>query len=44
MKLGEGNACRPEVTMALHSVLDSRKEADVNGYKLVKAHEISLSY
>lgn len=38
-ELGEGNACRPEVTMALHSVLDSRKEADVNGYKLVKAHE-----
>ena len=38
-EFGEGNACRPEVTMALHSVLDSRKEADVNGYKLVKAHE-----
>lgn len=38
-EFGEGNACRAEVTMALHSVLDSRKEADVNGYKLVKAHE-----
>lgn len=38
-ELGEGNACRPEVTMALHSILDSRREADVNGYKLVKAHE-----
>lgn len=38
-EFGEGNACRPEVTMALHSVLDTRREADVNGYKLVKAHE-----
>lgn len=38
-EFGEGNACRAEVTMALHSVLDSRREADVNGYKLVKAHE-----
>ena len=37
-ELGEGNACRPEVTMALHSILDSRREVDVNGYKLVKAH------
>lgn len=38
-EFGEGNACRPEVTMALHSVLDSRREADVNGYQLVKAHD-----
>lgn len=38
-EFGEGNACRAEVTMALHSVLDSRREADVNGYKLVKADD-----
>lgn len=34
----EGNACKPEVTMALHSVLDDNRSIDVKGYGVVKAH------
>lgn len=37
-EFGEGNACKPGVTMAIHTVLDHRRSMDVNGYKLVKSH------
>lgn len=36
-EFGEGNTCSPEVSVALHSVLDHRRSIDVPGYKMVKA-------
>lgn len=38
-EFGEGNTCRPEVAIAMHSILDDNRRVDVNNYKLVKAHE-----
>lgn len=37
-EFAEGNVCKPDITMALHSILDAGKSVDVDGYKLVKAH------
>lgn len=37
-EFAEGNVCKPDITMALHSILDTGKSIDVDGYKLVKAH------
>ena len=38
-EFGEGNTSRPEVAIAMHSILDDNRKVDVNNYKLVKAHE-----
>lgn len=38
-EFGEGNTCKADVCVAIHSALDDRREADVNNYKLVKAHK-----